>query len=429
MIGPARLGALLRSRATGAVVAQVWQAVGTFLLQIFAARALGASGLGLLSLCLGIIILATAFASGMVGDSAIVLDRHDRRIRGGLQFWMVVLVCSSTLGVGLTMALTGLLTAGQAALMASALAAFQLEELLRRVFMATMRFWRLVIIDSTAILTALAVIGVGAVLGDLGISTFLFALLIGQVAGLTVGLPMLPPSERVVAPLRGSAIAEVVSFGAWRAAGVSVAPAVLTAVRIIVTLAVGQAALGHLEGARIFAAPALLAVQGLGSYLLSSYVRDKAADLSVLVRRAWRAALSMIGAAVLLGTLITVLAPLLARFVTGPNLAIDRLAVAGWALVVAATASCQPFASLAAARGGQVRVFACRSIDAAVVIFGVWLLLVPLSLSASWAPFALAAGPFLGGALVRQLVLRPLGSGPRDAARQPSPARTSHATR
>ena len=73
------------------MVAQVWQAAGSFGLQLLAAWLLGASGLGLLSLCLSIIILATAVTSGMVGDSLVILDRRNRAIRAGLQFWALVL--------------------------------------------------------------------------------------------------------------------------------------------------------------------------------------------------------------------------------------------------------------------------------------------------------------------------------------------------
>ncbi|NHB84230.1 hypothetical protein G7085_05215 [Tessaracoccus sp. HDW20] len=60
----------------------MWQAVGNFGLQIIAAWTLGAAGLGLISLSLGVIILATALASGMVGDSLVILRREDPRVRG-----------------------------------------------------------------------------------------------------------------------------------------------------------------------------------------------------------------------------------------------------------------------------------------------------------------------------------------------------------
>jgi O-antigen/teichoic acid export membrane protein len=399
---------LFRARALGAVVAQIWQAIGSFALLLIAAWLLGAAGLGLLSLCLGIIVLATALASGMVGDSLTILDRHDRQIRGGLEFWALALAAASMLVTAVGLAVARLLTPGQAVLFALALAAFQLEELVRRVFMATMRFWRLVIIDSTAMLCAVGIVAIRSLVADIDVAVFFLALLVGQVAGMAVGIAMLPTPERALVSMRRGSIRQVAGFGAWRGAQVSIPPLVLTAVRVVITLTVGAAALGQVEAARIYAAPALLAVQGFGSYLLSSYVRDKGLELQVLVRRAWGAALFMIGAALAFGAILTILAPVMSEFVTGPNVPVDRLAVAGWALFVAGTASCQPFASLAAARGRQIRVFICRCTDATLAIGLVGFLLGLVGVSASWTPFALAAGVVLGGALVRQFVLRPL---------------------
>lgn len=68
----AKLLRLLRSPGTVAVVAQVWQALGSFALQVLAARLLGVDGLAVVSLCYGTIILATAVGSGIVGDSLTV---------------------------------------------------------------------------------------------------------------------------------------------------------------------------------------------------------------------------------------------------------------------------------------------------------------------------------------------------------------------
>ncbi len=80
--------ALISSRAVGAMVAQVWQSGGQLQPAASGRLDLGlVSGSGLLSLCLSFIFLATAVASGMVGDSLVILDRRDRAIRGGLQFW------------------------------------------------------------------------------------------------------------------------------------------------------------------------------------------------------------------------------------------------------------------------------------------------------------------------------------------------------
>ena len=399
--------AAISSRAVGAMVAQVWQAVGSFGLQLLAAWLLGASGLGLLSLCLSIIILATAVASGMIGDSLVILDRRDRSIRGGLQFWALVLAATSFLGTVVVLPAAGLLSPVEALLMGLALVAFQLEELVRRIFMATMRFWRLVILDTAAVLSALALVAIWALTGPVTIVTFFIALGVGQLIGVGVGVAMLPATERTLVSMRGAAIKTVAGFGAWRGAQVSVAPLVLTSMRIAVTAAAGAAALGGLELARIYVAPVLLSVQGFGSYLLSTYARDKSFALPVLIRRAWRAGLGMVAGALVIGAVIVAVAPLVSGLISGPHVALDRLAVTGWVLYVAALASLQPFASLAAARGRPSQVLRCRIVDAIVVIVLIPLLL-SRGLSVSWTPFILAAGLVLGGILVRQFALKPL---------------------
>lgn len=404
-----RLARLARGPAAGAVIAQMWQAIGSFGLQLLAAWLLGATGLGVLSLCLSVIILATAVASGMVGDSAVVLDRGYRRIRAGLQIWTLILAAGCGSVVTVAFGLSGVLSPLDAVLFGAALVVFQLEELIRRLFMATLHYWRLVVVDSCAVLVALGVVGVAAAVHHVDLTTFFAALLTGQFLGAVLGILLLPAEERVLVPTRGAWLRTVADFGAWRGIQVSVAPAILTVMRLIVTAAAGAAVLGQIELARIYAAPALLAVQGLGSYLLSTYVRDRARGLGELRRRAWRAAVLMMAAAAVTGGLLAAVGPSLSAWVSGPSVPIDRIALVGWVLYVVAQASLQPFASLAAAQGQPGRVFAYRMIDAGgalVVLF----VLLQMGVAASWTPFVLAGGLFLGGILVRRVILRPLGS-------------------
>lgn len=401
-----RIGGALRSRALGAAVAQVGQAVGSFGLQIVAAWTLGASGLGTISLSLGIIVLTTALASGMVGDSLVILDRGDPKIRGALQGWAVLLLGASSVIAGIAMALT-LLSPAEALLFAAALAAFQCEELIRRLHMGLMRFWRIVIMDAVAVGTALAIIAL-TVLGDgATIGSFFLALLVGQVAGIAVGIALLPQHERYWAPLRGSAFTMVGAFGSWRGAQVAVPQLMLTSSRVLVTAFAGAAVLGLIEGARLLVAPIQLTIQGLGSYLLSGYVRDKQLGVVQLHRRAVRASLAMMGAALVAGILPVAFAEPLGRLVVGSEITIDPWTAAGWVLYVVAAASFQPFTSLAAVVGQQRKIFLCRLVDAGIAMAALTALLAA-GVSAAWMPFVLAAGLFLGGALVRAVVLAPL---------------------
>src|SRR5690606_36563309 len=82
-------------RAVGALAGQVTLALGNFVLAIVAARELGPTGLGAYALMFGVIVMATAATTGLLGDSLTVLDRRDPPIRASL----------SRIALGLTAAL------------------------------------------------------------------------------------------------------------------------------------------------------------------------------------------------------------------------------------------------------------------------------------------------------------------------------------
>lgn len=402
-----RLRALVTSHASGALVAQVWQAATSFVLQVVAAHVLGVKGLGLVSLCLGTIVLVTAVTSGFVGDSLTVLDRADSRVRGGLQWWALVL---GTAGPALAAAVlwaSGSLDAAEAGLFLLAAALFAIEEVGRRLLMASLRFWRLVAVDSVALATAVAALAVTGLAGSITLGSFLGAVALGQAAGLLTVAAMLAPTERWAAPVRGGAVRDVASFGVWRGAQVAVNPGVFTAFRLLVVAVAGAAALGHLEAARILVAPALLMVQGLGSYLLASYGRDRSLALAALVARARRGSAALVVGALGVGALIWLAAPLAGPWVTGDGFTVPLLAVAGWACYAAAIASMQPFVSLAAARGRQRAMLGVRLLDATVSLVALvaWLL---ADLPTAATPFVLALGPVAAGLVTRFVVLTPM---------------------
>jgi len=394
------------SPAIAAALAQLAQAAGSFMLQVVAAHAMGARGLGVVSLCLGTMILATAVTSGLVGDSLTVLDRHEPSVRAALQGLTVLLVVGGSVAAGLVLNLAGILDGPQALAFTAATAAFQLEEVLRRVLMAAVRFWTLLVVDAAAVVTTLVALAVLAAMGGIEVGSFLVAIAIGQSVGIAVAFAVLPVDERRLVPMAQPAFRRVLAFGGWRGAQVALTPLGLTASRLVVLSATGAVALGEVEGARVLGAPALLIVQGLGSYLLSTYVRDRDMALVDLRRRARRASMAMAGTAVLVGAGVALLVPVIAPVLIGRSIEVDTVTVVGWALFAAATATMQPFTSLAVARGHQRAVLFVRCLDVTV---GVGLLAVALgmlSTSESFTPFILAAGPVLGGVLVRTVVLR-----------------------
>jgi O-antigen/teichoic acid export membrane protein len=388
-------------------VAQVWQAAASFGLQVAAAHLLGARGLGQLALCLGVIVLATAITSGFVGDALTVLDRQDHGIRAGLQWWAAVLAVVGPCLAAMALWSFAVLDAGEALWFLAAAALFQIEEVARRLLMATLRFWRLVLVDSVALLVAVAALVVESLARGVTLGTFFVAVAAGQLAGLVVALALAPARERRLVSMRGARIRGVASFGGWRGAQVAVNPGVFTAMRVLVVAAAGSAALGQLEAARIYVAPAILSIQGIGSYLLASYARDHTLPLRSLVSRASRSSTALAGGALLLGAVLWAGAPHVGPWVTGGSFDLPPAAVLGWAVYAASTATLQPFVSLAAARGRQRAALVVRLVDASVSLASLGLLLL-LGLPFVATPFILALGPLTGGLIARTHVLAPL---------------------
>lgn len=404
---PSRLGrlrSLATSRASGAVVAQVWQAAGSFALQVIAAHLLGARGLGVMALCLGVIVLTTAVTSGFVGDSLTVLDRSNARVRAALQVWTATL---AVLGPGVAAAVlwaTGTLDGREAAVFVVAAALFQIEEVARRLLMSGLRFWRLVVVDGVALVVALTTVLVTSTVGTITLGTFLAAVAVGQLAGLVTAIRLLAPAERWLAPMSGASLREVAAFGAWRGAQVAINPGVFTAMRVFVVAAAGSAALGQVEAARIYVAPAILAIQGFGSYLLASYARDRDRPLASLVPGAVRASAALAVGVLLAGAALWALVPWVGPWITGGSFALPAISVLGWAVYAASTATFTPLLCLAVSRGQQRAPLLIRSLDAATSLGALGLLLW-FGMPFAATPFALAAGPLVGGLATRALVI------------------------
>lgn len=401
-------GRQFRGGALGAISAQMSQALGSFALQLLAARALGAAGLGLFALVYSVLVMASAVSTGLIGDSLTLLNRQQNTVRSGLQRWGLVTALTSGVAAAIAVAVSQTLSVSGSLLFGIALAVFLLEDVLRRLLMATMRFWSIVVVDCAGMVVSLATLALASMAGPLTINEFLLALLLGQSAAGVVAIPLLPKVERRLAPWRPAAMGEVGRFGFWRGAQQSIRPTMLTVARVLIILAVGRAAYGQLEAGRVYMAPAMLLVSGVGTYLMSTYARRRDVPITVMLRKADRAAFLMVGVALVLGGLATAGAPVLGPLVTGGGYELAPVAVFGWAVYAASAAALMPFSSLAAVRGRQSLIVALRVADSALSLFCVWLVLFALGYEVSWVPYALAAGSFVGGYVVRRAVLKPL---------------------
>jgi hypothetical protein len=350
--------------------------------------------------------MATAVSSGLVGDSLTVLDRHDPVVRSALARTAVGVVGAAAVA-GLALAYVGGLEPATACALAVATVAFMAADLARRLLMATLRFWPLVLADGLSLVAAVAVVGTAAATGSVGLTDLLLALAAGQTTACVIALSCLPAPERARAAYRPGGIRAVLGFGGYRAVQQFIRPTTLNAARWIVLVAAGAAAVGELEAARLLVAPAMLLVQGVGAYLFASYAADRTGGLAPLLRRADRAALTLLGGAIGVAVLAAAALPLLAGTLT-PGYELGALAVLGWGAYAASCAAVLPYGSLAAVRGRQAAVLGLRLGDALVSLALVAGALLLFDAPATVTPWLLAGGSFVGGLLCRQVLLAPL---------------------
>ncbi len=391
--------------AVGALAAQVAQALGNFVVQVLAARELGATGIGTYAFLFGALVMATALSSGLVGDTLTVLDRHDPAVRTAL--WRIawtVLITSSLLALVVSLG-SGRLSVSACVLFATAMATYVLADLARRLLMARLQFWSMVLTDSVALLVTTGVLVAGAAWGTLRLEHFLAALTVGQLTTVVLATRRLPAHERRrPAPGWGDWRA-VLGYGSWRAVQQFLRPTTLNLSRALVVVAAGTAAVGVLEAARVLVAPAMLLVQGLGSYLFASYAADRDRATSTLRLRADRAATVMVVGAVAVGVVVAVMLPFLEELISAGTFELSVVAVLGWACYAASCAAVMPYGSLAAVRGRQLAVLLLRLVDSVLSLALVAVLVVAVGVDAQLTPWLLSAGAFVGGILCRQLLL------------------------
>jgi O-antigen/teichoic acid export membrane protein len=408
---------LLHRPATGALTAQGTQAVAGLALQVAAARELGAAGLAAFSLAYGAIVLATAVCSGLVGDSLTVLDRHAPGIRAGLHVSAVLVSGAAAVVGGALALLTAVVPLWAGLLLGLATAAFIVEDTLRRLLMASGRFWSLPVVDVTSLGPALAVLVTAGLSGRLTLATFVVALLVGQSAAALVAWLLLPPGERPRGPWRRPDLRGVAAFGAYRAAAQTIRPALLTLLRLVVVTVAGAAAYGPLEAARVYTAPTLVLVAGMGSFLLPHFVALRSRGAAAGLRSADRAAIGLAVAVTTIGVVAVLALPWLGPLLTGGGYAVPGTAVAGWTAYAVAGAVLLPYAALASVHGEQRRVLVLRALE-----FAAPAVVLPLVLLADggpvWAPLVLALGPVLAAVAVRRTVVVPFV---RDTRARPAP--------
>ena len=394
----------LKRNAVGAIVAQGAQALGSFVLQIIVVRSLGLGGLGTFSILFGVMVLVAGILTGFVGDSLVVLDRRSHPVRSALQQYALGLSIAAGVLSATCAGISGLITIPQAVLFATAVVFFGLEELMRRLLMATFLFWRVAVIDLFAFVVVLTVVGLVSLDHHVTLEIFLLAISVGQLAAILLGVILLPRDERFAVRLGRADFRGVAAYGIWRSSQQLLRPGLLTVIRTLITVFIGLAATGLLETARVYVAPGMLVITGLTSFLFVSYARDKDARITDQLPKADRAVAALLGVTVVMGIVLVVFLPLVGHllFGTTPQLA----AVLGWLVYTASVSAVTPYGALAAVGGRQSMVFFVRLADTIVSAVAV-LILLSLGGAAELAPIVMCTGSIAGGVAIRMFILVP----------------------
>jgi len=391
----------MKRKALGAVIAQAAQAGIGLLLQILVARLLGIEEYGRFAILYGVVIVATAVVTGLIGDSLVVLDRSQRALRAGLEAMLLLTSIVLAVGAFLVAWLTGFSDVWESALFAVALAAFAVEEIVRRLLIAHLSFVRTALTDAAGFLVALAIILTVHFTGTLSLAAFLGGIAAGQIVATIIGWFLVPSADRRLVGLRGADLAAVWRYGMWRGLQQVLRPSLFTVVRLLVLAGAGLTAVGLLEAARTYTSPLILVIGGLSSFLFVRFADQHKAGQGASVREADRVVGFLLIGTVVMSVIAVVLIPWVSPLLF--DVTVDPLAVIAWLTYGMSVAIVTPYGALGAVGGRQIAVFLIRLSDTVLAILAA-IVLLALGAEPSTLPFALAAASMLGGVGLRWLV-------------------------
>lgn len=388
----------MRKKAVAAILAQGVQAGISFILQIVVLRVLGVDDYGRFAVLYGVVVLVMAVLSGLVGDSLVVLNREEPRIRAALEGFTVIMSLSVGLGAASVAILFRFATPLEGLAFGIGLVSYTTMEIVRRLLIAHMLFIRAAVADAIGFACSTAVLLSGYLLSDLSLWVVLAATALGQAVGCLIAWRMLPLGERVLVPIREPDYAAVWRYGSWRGLQQTLRPALFTIVRLLVIGSFGLAAVGMLEAARTFVSPLMLVVGSLSSLLFVRFANLAKAGRTGSLREADRVVGALLALSVVLGGVAFLLAPWAGPLIF--NIDLDRLSVVGWIAYGISVAMVTPYGALSAVTGRQTTVFFIRLVDTALAV-GISVVLLAGGATFRIVPFALAFASLLGGVALR----------------------------
>ena len=251
----------------------------SLVLQWCALDQLGAPGLAKFAILNGgLLVTLTALHTGWVADPLVLLQRRVPSIRRAL--WI-------SLWVWTTVAIIGGLVGGRvfaslswfdAALFAVALGFWTVEESMRRLLMAQLRFGSLLLNDCSYAVGALGLTFGVIATGELTMRWLISALVAGSFCAVALGLKQLPREELVVGPPARADLRTLVQFSSWRSGQLGLRPLGGLLARLVLQTATSSSVLGLFEVGRLAVAPLLTAAIALSAYLLPNFVATQAGE-------------------------------------------------------------------------------------------------------------------------------------------------------
>jgi O-antigen/teichoic acid export membrane protein len=386
-------------------VTQFVSAGASLVLQVFVARWLGASALGSYAIFLSLLVTINALQSGWLGDSLTVLDRHDPAIRGALvASALAICALSAVIGGGFALGF-GVGDGRVGALCAAATMLWCAEETGRRILMARLEFWKLVVNDSAYALGAVAFVLLVVAVAELTLAWVIVAMAVGSLVAITVGLFQIPSAEWKPGTRERASrgMGTLAGFAAWRAGQAGLRPLGLLVLRLAIVLFASRAVLGEIEAARLLMAPTITLVAGAGLFLLPVYVRNERLGGDARHRNPpQHAALLLATATAAYGLLAVAFVAPMTQLVTSGSVEPSRVAVLAWIVWTIGYAIGVPYGNLGVARQLSRGVFVIRVVDTLV---GFVLVVALLQLSSDdVAPIGAGVGMLVGAYLLARLL-------------------------